>query len=143
MATRSTIAIEYADGTVDKIYCHYDGYIDGGVGKMLIEHYIDPFKVRELMDHGDLSSLGEVIGEKHPFSSFGMSSNDYFALYGKMSTFYARDRGDTNCSARRFKSFEEYQLKAEQQEYNYILRCIDCKPVWFVREFSENVETLL
>ena len=66
MATRSTIALEYADGTVDQIYCHWDGYLDNN-GNILREHYMDPFKVQRLMDLGDLSSLGPNIGAKHDF----------------------------------------------------------------------------
>ena len=27
MGTRSTIALEYADGTVEQVYCHWDGYV--------------------------------------------------------------------------------------------------------------------
>lgn len=38
MSTRSTIAIEHADGTVKKVYCHYDGYISHN-GKILAEQY--------------------------------------------------------------------------------------------------------
>lgn len=38
MSTRSTIAIEHANGTIKKVYCHYDGYVRH-VGKCLAEHY--------------------------------------------------------------------------------------------------------
>ena len=68
MATRSTIALEYADGTVDQIYCHWDGYLENN-GKILVEHYMDPFKVQQLMALGDISSLGPNIGEKHSFDT--------------------------------------------------------------------------
>ena len=27
MGTRSTIALEFADGTVGQVYCHWDGYL--------------------------------------------------------------------------------------------------------------------
>ena len=40
MATRSTIALEFADGTVQQVYCHWDGYLDYN-GKLLAEHYTD------------------------------------------------------------------------------------------------------
>ena len=56
MATRSTIALEFADGTVGQVYCHWDGYLAHN-GKMLQEHYSDPFKLRDLIDLGDLSTL--------------------------------------------------------------------------------------
>ena len=66
MATRSTIALEFADGTVQQVYCHWDGYLDNN-GKILFENYTDAFKLRELIDLGDLSSLGSEVGVKRPF----------------------------------------------------------------------------
>ena len=57
MSTRSRIAIENQDGTVQSIYCHFDGYIDG-VGKTLFNHY-DREKLEKLIELGDISSLGE------------------------------------------------------------------------------------
>ena len=66
MGTRSTIALEFADGTVQQVYCHRDGYLENN-GTILAEHYSDPFKLRDLIDMGDMSSLGKVIGMKHPF----------------------------------------------------------------------------
>jgi hypothetical protein len=67
MGTRSTIALEFADGTVEQVYCHWDGYLEHN-GKILQEHYSDPFKLRDLIDQGGISSLGKSIGKKHPFS---------------------------------------------------------------------------
>jgi hypothetical protein len=58
MATRSRIAIENQDGTVTSIYCHFDGYIDG-VGKILQENYNTREKMEQLIDLGDISSLGK------------------------------------------------------------------------------------
>jgi hypothetical protein len=57
MSTRSRIAIENQDGTVDSIYCHFDGYVDG-VGKTLFNHY-DQEKLEKLLELGDISTLGE------------------------------------------------------------------------------------
>jgi hypothetical protein len=62
MATRSRIAIENQDGTVTSIYCHFDGYIDG-VGKILQENYNTREKMEQLIDLGDISSLGKTIEE--------------------------------------------------------------------------------
>jgi len=49
------IALEYADGTIGQVYCHWDGYLEHN-GKILQNSYTDPFKVRELLDKGDMSS---------------------------------------------------------------------------------------
>ncbi len=94
MATRSTIALEFADGTVGQVYCHWDGYLSNN-GEILLASYTDPFKVRELIDLGDLSSLGAEIGG---------------------------DRGELGVQARYFKDFADYAENHECQEYEYILR---------------------
>jgi len=58
MATRSTIAIQYEDGTIESVYCHNDGYLSG-VGETLLENYTTPEKVEEILALGDHSSLGK------------------------------------------------------------------------------------
>lgn len=132
MATRSTIAIEYADGSVGQVYCHWDGYLSNN-GEILRDHYSDPFKLRDLIDQGAISSLRPNIGEKHHFSMFeaGISREDYDRLYGDMTTFYARDRGE-DLVKHSYKDIEDYKLNAQREEYNYILRQVDGNAVWFV-----------
>jgi hypothetical protein len=100
MGTRSTIALEYADGTVDQIYCHWDGYLEHN-GELLLEHYMDPFVVQKMMGLGDMSSLDEDLDG---------------------CVFYARDRGESIRKARRFKDFDAYKKEHDYQEYEYILR---------------------
>ncbi len=125
MATRSTIALEFADGTVQQVYCHWDGYLDHN-GKTLLEHYSDPFKLRELIDLGDISSLGPNIGEKHSFDiPHKYGTPEYEAEQEKrraITTFYGRDRGETGTQARKFADFDDYRARAQSEEYNYILR---------------------
>lgn len=142
MATRSTIALEFADGTVGMVYCHWDGYLDHN-GVILRDHYTDPFKLRELIDLGDLSSLRPNIGTQHPFSSIGtMDSAEYDKLYGNMCTFYARDRNETGCEARYFKDFQEYQREHQREEYEYILRNVNGTATWFVDFYGTDGEYL-
>lgn len=121
MATRSTIALEFADGTVGQVYCHWDGYLEHN-GKILFENYSDPFKLRELIDIGDLSVLHANIGERHDFNE----------QYKDGCTFYGRDRGETGVNARYFKDFADYERNHQYEEYEYILRQVDGKAVWFV-----------
>jgi hypothetical protein len=134
MATRSTIALEFADGTVQQVYCHWDGYLSFN-GKILQEHYSDPFKLRSLIDLGDMSSLGPGIGEKHNFDNpHKYGTDEFFAEQTRrrnFTTFYGRDRGEPGCEARRFKNYTEYLREAQFEEYNYILRR-DGK--WYVSE---------
>jgi hypothetical protein len=115
MGTRSTIAMEYADGTIGQVYCHWDGYLDHN-GKILQNYYTDPFKVRELLDGGDMSSLSETVA--------GCS-------------FYS-ERGET-CPQRMYKDFAGFRKEAQGEEYNYILRR-DGK--WYVEFYGEFDGTL-
>jgi hypothetical protein len=142
MATRSTIALEYADGTVDQIYCHWDGYLDNN-GAILRDHYSDPFKLQQLIELGDISSLRPEIGVEHPFSSIGtMDSAEYDRLYGNMTTFYGRDRGETGVGPKRFKDFQEYAREHQREEYEYILRQVNGKAQWFVSFYGTDDEYL-
>ena len=86
MATRSVIA-KLDNKGAKAIYCHSDGYLEH-VGRVLNGHYRDESKVDELLEHGDVSSLNENIGEKLPF-------NDYMSFHEKKQCrFYHRDRGE-------------------------------------------------
>ena len=85
MATRSYIGTRNTDGTVDYIYCHFDGYPEHN-GQILAEHYTNPNRVNELMKLGDLSVLGKFIGEKQDFDK---------RVVGNCLA-YGRDRGESN-----------------------------------------------
>jgi hypothetical protein len=140
MGTRSTIALEFADGTVQQVYCHWDGYLAHN-GQILQKHYSDPFKLRELIDLGDLSSLRPTIGVQHPFSSFQLATQEerdaHEKLVEDMCTFYGRDRNET-CPAKKFKDYEDYKANHQYEEYEYILRNIDGNAVWFVADHSDR-----
>jgi hypothetical protein len=123
MATRSTIALEFADGTVEQVYCHWDGYLEHN-GKILLEHYSDPFKLRDLIDQGAISSLGKVVGNTHPFSPFeGETQKAQYeaAMAAGATTFYARDRGE-ELQVDKFTDFQDYLAHHQYEEYEYILR---------------------
>ena len=125
MATRSTIALEFADGTVEQIYCHWDGYLENN-GQILLKHYSDPFKLQRLIDLGAVSSLRPEIGEKQDFDKRD-TQNDNWCLV------YARDRGE-DLVKHRFKDYADYKANAQSEEYNYILRT-DGK--WYVEFYGE------
>jgi hypothetical protein len=143
MGTRSTIALEFADGTVEQVYCHWDGYLAHN-GQILLKHYSNPFVLRALLDLGDISSLGENIGEEHPFSPHASAADKAaydLAMEGGATTFYGRDRGETGVSAKKFKDYEDYVKNHQYEEYDYILRQVDGKAVWFVCDYDgEYVE---
>lgn len=100
MATRSTIALEFEDGTVKQIYAHWDGYLEGN-GEILLNHYKTPADVAALIDMGDLSSLHTTL---------------------EATTFYARDRGEIDVDARQFSDIEDYNRNGISESYNYIMR---------------------
>ena len=127
MGTRSTIALEFADGTVQQVYCHWDGYLENN-GKILQEHYSDPFKLRQLIDLGDMSSLGERIGTQHAFDK---------APEGEC-TFYLRDRKESGCEAKKFKDFADYKANHQYEEFEYILRACGDKAVWYVADHNST-----
>ena len=133
MATRSTIALEFADGTVHQVYCHWDGYLAHN-GKMLLEHYSNPFILRDLIDLGGLSSLRPTIGTKHTFSQFDLPKEEieaFVKLTEDMCTFYARDRGE-ELRANKFVDFDDYLANHMYEEFEYILRQVNGEAVWFV-----------
>jgi hypothetical protein len=107
MATRSTIALEFADATVSQIYCHWDGYLKG-VGAILQEHYANPFKVRELIDLGYISSLKETVTET--------------------------DAGGGE-TAHRYMNVDEYFAECQQEEYDYLLTE---RTGWLVRCYATD-----
>ena len=122
MGTRSRIAVMH--GTVCKsVYCHWDGYLEY-VGEMLNAYY-DSAKANQLVALGDLSSLRPDIGEKHAFSRFDadMSTEAYEKLYGNMTTFYGRDRGEENVEWKVAQTFVEFLEQCEHSgaEYYYVM----------------------
>ena len=146
MATRSTIALEFADGTVGQVYCHWDGYLQHN-GKILLNNYMDPFKVRELIDNGSISSLGTEIGVKHPFDNPGSYNdaayNDYKEKFGHMTKFYGRDRGETEVGANYFTDYEHFLVEGQQEEFDYILRQVNGEAVWYVSDHNGDFQPLL
>ena len=112
MSTRSSITAQCSDGKFRSIYCHFDGYKEGGVGEMLFKNYTDQEKIEQLLALGDLSSLGESIDcpEGHSYDT---------PVEGH-SVFYSRDRGE---DFEDVKPLEEDSCAAcwhkNDQAYNY------------------------
>lgn len=146
MATRSTIALEFADGTVGQVYAHWDGYLSHN-GKILLENYSDPFKLQKLIDLGGLSTLGPDIGEAHSFDNpfnYGTKEwENWSQAKKKVCTFYGRDRGETEMEATYFKDFADYKQNHQYEEYEYILRNVNGVATWFVSEGGDFTELTL
>jgi hypothetical protein len=117
MGTRSTIALEFADSTVEQVYCHWDGYLEHN-GAILTQHYMDPFKVKELLALGAMSSLCETVEETKGGA-------------------YHHWRGE-ELMINKYKNADEYFDCSQQEEYDYILRNVGGVAVWFVRCYTTN-----
>jgi hypothetical protein len=130
MGTRSTIAIQNADGSVTGIYCHWDGYLSHN-GRILAENYTTEAAVRALIALGDLSSLGETVGVKTDFSN---PADGQCVAYG-------RDRGEKDVDA---KTCADWAALLEDfgQEFDYLFTP---GAGWRVRYFSgwDNAEQSL
>ena len=140
MGTRSTIALEFADKSVEQVYCHWDGYLSNN-GQILLKHYSDPFKLRELIDLGDLSSLRPNIGVKHAFSQLDVPQDErdaFEAAHADSCTFYGRDREETGTASKKYVDFQDYLAHHQYEEYEYILRNVGGKAVWFVSEHGDE-----
>ena len=117
MGTRSTIALEFADGTVEQVYCHWDGYLEHN-GQILQKHYMDPFKVKELLALGAFSSLDGDIEETKGGA-------------------YHFNRGE-ELVINKYKNADEYFDCSQQEEYDYILRNVNGQATWFVRYYETD-----
>ena len=82
ISTRSRIGILKKDGSIESVYCHYDGYLDG-VGRTLHNYYSNYEDIKELLQLGDISSLKEKV------KSDGTSKDD-------VTIAYHRDYGEQN-----------------------------------------------
>jgi hypothetical protein len=77
MSTRSAIGMVTYDGRIKAVYCHFDGYMKDGVGETLLNRYKDIFKVNELIDGGNMSTLGGLIRETKYYASVeGIDGNE-------------------------------------------------------------------
>jgi hypothetical protein len=140
MGTRSNIVRENEDGSFDSIYCHWDGYPSNN-GKILLDHYTDQAKIDQLLQLGDLSSLGPEIGEKHDFDK---------PPEGQCN-FYGRDRGEKKVKKQHFRNAQALagMLKDSWTEWVYVFRVKDGKwyytnnpsPTWFKLCGKDQKET--
>jgi hypothetical protein len=127
MGTRSTIAVEHDDGTISQVYCHWDGYLSWN-GVRLAQYYNTYDRVRELISHGDLSSLGKQIGLAH--------RRDDTTIDREWCTFYHRDVGEP-LRIRQFSDWQQYVDKFTMEQYNYVFRQ---DGLWYVSRLDSDWE---
>lgn len=131
MSTNSKIAIVKEDGTVEAIWCHWDGY-PTHCGRILHKHYTAVKKVRELIAQGNLDSIAPEIGEKYDYPTLrenmmngpilGVSSarKKLHEISKRQCTFYARDINEVDQGAQTFTSVADFLEHGES--YNYLFK---------------------
>jgi hypothetical protein len=144
MATRSTIALLRDDGTVAQVYCHWDGYLENN-GELLVKHYDTPEKIEALLAHGSISSLGQVVGEKHPFDTYDLSklspADQALAERAKAegwTLYYGRDRGETDVDAKVYANLADYEANAQFEDYNYVFIYGE----WYYQSYDDIVRSV-
>ena len=144
MATRSAIAIKYGRNTIKSVSCHWDGYPEHN-GRILQEYWFTRILINQLIEMGDISSLGATIGKKVEFDATPeYIQNDFEMAISYQCVFYNRDRGE-NTSFRTFETEAEFVEHYDDvgAEYFYLFD----NGVWYVRDYRDvewkEVESLL
>lgn len=135
MSTRSRIGLLMKDGKVKSIYCHWDGYPEG-VGVKLQKHYTDPKKIEELLELGDISSLGDhydkdiSTADWTKFDEPDKDKREELIKKSENCTVAYKDRGE-DAPARIDENEEEYisKLGKNWEEYTYLFK-EDFDGVW-------------
>jgi hypothetical protein len=133
MGTRSRIGIIDKDGSVESIYCHWDGYPSWN-GKLLLEHYTTVKKIRGLLALGDISNLAPSI-EKPEGHTFDNKIEGYVTAYG-------RDRGENDVASVTHSSlgFFKTTYGNSDEEYFYLYSVKEKK--WKFADMSLNFREL-
>jgi alanine-alpha-ketoisovalerate/valine-pyruvate aminotransferase len=99
MATRSAIGYKLPTGEVRGIYCHWDGYVENN-GKILQEHYQAAYKIAQMVELGDMSSLAAEIAD---------------------CVYYGRDRNESDVATQTYTDIDDYVTHyADGCEYMYL-----------------------
>lgn len=125
MSTRCLVGKLNEDNTITFIYVHYDGYTRG-VGKILFENYTKIKDIDELLNLGDLSSLGPI-----PTSCPEVWDNIPGDYQGCVA--YS-DRDEDNCDAQTCNDIEVYFDWARNCWADYVYLYKDNKWYWSTTE---------
>ena len=126
MSTRSNIGIHNEDGSLDVIYCHWDGYPSHN-GAILLHHYQDLEKIRELIALGDIRSLAAAVKPASGEHTFESPQEGVVVAYG-------RDRHEDGVSTKHFDEFDVYRNLMRSEggyiEYVYLYKVAVRKWLW-------------
>lgn len=96
MSTRSTISVVQKDNSVKSVYCHFDGYINNGVGEYLKSYFNSDRLANNVISEGDISSI------------HGKSVDSYYSKRGE----------DINIEY--FSTLDSFYRNKVKQEFNYL-----------------------
>lgn len=128
MATRSRISIQNENGSIESIYCHWDGYPSYN-GSLLLNHYANEKKIRELISLGYISSLYENVNPTDDMThSFDNPQKDVVIAYH-------RDRGEEHTTDK-FKDEQNLIENKDElwEEYNYLWK----NGAWYIAPYKET-----
>lgn len=144
MATRSSISIvseRTENGKGKTIYSHWDGYPSHN-GRILLEHYQDPKKIKALIKLGDISILAENVEpqgkgvnrqwdrEKGKYVLIeAAKEHSYDTPHYGVVVAYGRDRGEKDVKATTFRGATPNPNTA--QEFDYLF--VESENQWYVR----------
>ena len=113
MGTRSTIAVEHADGTVSQVYCHWDGYLSHN-GQILVDHYDTQELAELLISLGSMSSLRPkcIPDPAKPHNSDNPQDG--------VTTYYSRDGGEPFVEPSQYPTVDNYKRNLQCEEYDYL-----------------------
>jgi hypothetical protein len=146
MGTRSKIGILRRDGTVDHIYCHWDGYPEHN-GVILFNDYSNINKMNQLIKNGDMSVLCEHIfpdpTKPHSFGTTDEKQDD-------VCIFYNRERNEDwkHTCPRTSKNLDRFIIDCKNSdcEYAYLYDENNLKwlfsPIPWSRESDMNFTSL-
>lgn len=122
MSTHSNIGILLEDGTVQRVYCQWDGYPKHN-GKILLENYNTEELVKELISFGDISILRKNIHPKNNHT-FDNPEKD-------VTVYYGRDKLEQNTEPKTL-SMEEWECYPYTSCVNYFYLFQDGE--WFFKD---------
>lgn len=128
MGTRSRIGIEHLNGTIESIYCHWDGYFDWN-GKMLHDAYQDINKIKSLIKLGNISALRENVEPIHEGHDFEAPHEDVVIAYG-------RDREETGQEALVSESRESFLERCGKSGEEFVYLFVEKENQWLASEIE-------
>ena len=113
MGTRSTIAVEHADGTVSQVYCHWDCYLSHN-GQILVDHYDTQELAEQLISLGSMSSLRSKCIPDPDRKHSSINPQD------DVTSYYSRDNGEPFVKPSHYPTVEHYKKNLQCEEYDYL-----------------------